>query len=100
MGQALCQQQIHPSRASMHLDIPLELKTVNDIKEDLMKVHVYYLEASTNTNVNPQKVSTNGFGEALNSENGVNNDIGQLSQPVSLRIVWFMRDPFNNCPFN
>ena len=37
MGQALCQQQIHPSRASMHLDIPLAMKAINEIKEDLMK---------------------------------------------------------------
>merc|ERR1712109_320169 len=73
MGQALCQQQIHPSRASMHLDIPLESKTINEIKEDLMKVHVYYLEASSNTDVIPQKISSNGFGESSKNQNGTIN---------------------------
>ena len=45
-GLSLCMQQIHPSRASMHLDLPLEVKTINEIKDDLMKVHVFYVESN------------------------------------------------------
>jgi hypothetical protein len=42
-GLALCLSHCHPSRMSMHLDLPLEVKTVEEIKQDLMSVHVYYL---------------------------------------------------------
>ena len=53
MGLSLCRQQIHPSRASMNLEIPLDVKTVDEIKSDLMKVHVYESPAN---NVMSQKI--------------------------------------------
>ena len=66
MGLTLCQQKMHPSRASMHLDVPLDVKTVDEIRDDLMKVHVYYLETPSNNIAIPQKIQ-------LNSHNGIEN---------------------------
>ena len=43
-GIQLCSQQMHPSRSSMHLDIPMDVKTVEEIKKELMKVHVFYMD--------------------------------------------------------
>ena len=46
-GMALCMKQIHSSRSSMHLDLPLEIKSMEEILKEMSKVHVYYLESSS-----------------------------------------------------
>lgn len=55
-GTSICLQQMHPSRKSMFLDLPLDLKTIGELKQELMKVHVYYHESSAQTlpSIQPQ----------------------------------------------
>ena len=43
-GLQLCLQQMHPGRSSLHLDLPLEAKTIEEVKSELMKVHVFYMD--------------------------------------------------------
>lgn len=45
-GTSICLQQMHPSRKSMFLDLPVDLKSISELKQELMKVHVYYQESS------------------------------------------------------
>ena len=75
MGLTICQQKMHPSRASMHLDVPLDVKTVDEIKDDLMKVHVYYLETPSNNIAIPQKIQPNSHNGIENGNSNQNDDM-------------------------
>jgi len=44
-GLQLCTQQMHPSRSSMHLDLPMDVKTIEEIRKESMKVHVFYMDS-------------------------------------------------------
>merc|ERR1712062_747202 len=71
----------------MHLDIPLEIKTINDLKEDLMKVHVYYLEAPSNADASHRNITSNGFSEPTRSQNGTSNGNDQpVNSDISMDI--------------
>ena len=44
-GLQLCTQQMHPSRSSMHLDLPMDVKTIEEIRKESVKVHVFYMDS-------------------------------------------------------
>ena len=46
-GMALCMKLSQPGRASMHLDLPMEVKSMQEIVKEVSKVHVYYLGNSS-----------------------------------------------------
>lgn len=69
-GLQLCTQQMHPSRSSMHLDLPMDVKTIEDIKKESMKVHVFYMDS--------QGIGNETF-ENRSAEDGV-EEVGDNSQ--------------------
>ena len=81
-GLSLSMKCIHPNRAQMHLDLPLDVKTIDEIKDDLMKVHVYYTEASTSVSLatlsNSNPPIENFLVIPSSMDNGMEKDASQI----------------------
>ena len=82
-GLALIMSKVHPGRSSMHLDMPLDVMTVEELKKDVMGVHVFYVGNKTATSTNS---FSNFANDQVENQPSVSASVAQAEQSPTVEV--------------